>query len=167
MANADIQWVEQGNSDQRPFRSFVIGWQNSRFAINRLIESYNALTLGNAKPNAKEELNIAAVRRHILSSLLELKGKLDSKYGHFRRDGINTAAIDAVRDARRAELDRAESWRGIRNLTFHFGDVLEGDAQLVATYTSIFAVTDAQVNVVWEAIVAVGEAMKLLALDRC
>ncbi len=159
--------MEQGDSKQRPFRSFVIGWQNSRYAINRLVESYNALTLDNPKPSAKEELNIAAVRRHILSSLLELKGKLDSKYGQLRRDGIDTSKIDAVRNARRADLDRAESWRDIRNLTFHFGDIIESDAQLVTTYKSIFAVTDAEVNVVWEAIVAVGETMKMLASDRC
>lgn len=167
MANADIQWVEEGDPMKRPFRSFVIGWQNSLYAINRLVRNYNELTLGNAKPNAKEELNIAAVRRHILSSLLELKGKLDSKYGHFRRDKIDTTPIDVVRNARRGDLDRAENWRGIRNLTFHFGDVIEDDAQLVATYKSIFAVTDAEVNAVWEAIVEVGEAMKKRSLDRC
>jgi len=167
MANADIQWIEDGSPKQRPFRAYIIGWQNSRYAINRLIESYNALTVGAAKPNAKEELNIAAVRRHILSSLLELKGKLDSKYGHLRRDQINTSSINAVRGARRADLEHAEKWRDIRNLTFHFGDVIETDAQLVATYKSIFAVTDAEVNAVWNAIDAVGEAMKTLASDHC
>jgi hypothetical protein len=167
MTNADIQWVEDGDPDERPFRSFVIGWQNSRFAINLFIQSYNELTLRNTKPNAKEELNIAAVRRHILSSLLELKGKLDSKFGQFRREKIDTASIEAIRKARRGDLERAEGWRDIRNLTFHFGDVVEDDAQLVATYKSVFAVTDAEVNTVWEAIVEVGEAMKMLSLERC
>jgi hypothetical protein len=166
MSNVEIQWVEDGTPAQKPFRAFVIGWQNSRYAINRQIESYNALTLPAKKRTEHEEMQVAAVRRHIVSSMVELREKLDQKYGHFRRDGIPTAPIDGVRNGHRADLDRAESWRAVRNLTFHFGDIVATDIDLVATYNSILQITDAEVNSVWVAIVTVGEAMKQLALER-
>ena len=166
MSNVEVQWIEDGTPAQKPFRAFVIGWQNSRYAINRQIESYNALTLPAKKRTDHEEMQVAAVRRHIVSSMVELREKLDQKYGHFRRDGIPTASIDAMRKERRADLDRAETWRDIRNLTFHFGDVVATDTDLVVTYKSILQITDTEVNSVWLALVAVGEAMKQLALER-
>lgn len=166
MSNTEIQWIEAGTAEQKPFRAFVIGWQNSCYAITRQIESYNALTIPKRELTGHQEMQIGAVRRHILSCIVELIEKLDQKYGHFRRDGIPTAAIDRVRDAQRAELDKAQAWRGIRNLTFHFGDIIETPADLVSTYKDVLQIPDDAINSVWMAIVAVGEEMKQLALQR-
>lgn len=167
MSNVEIKWIEDGNPAQRPFRAYVIGWQNSRYAINRLVQSYNDLVIPTGTRDGHQEMQIGAVRRQILASLLELKEKLDQRNGQLRKAGIDTASIEAIRKAHRSRLDKADSWRGIRNLTFHFGDVIEPDSDLVATYKSVLRISDAEVNDVWTAIVAVGEEMRKIALDRC
>lgn len=166
MSNSVIEWIEDATAAQAPYRAFVVGWQNSISAINRQIKSYNVLTIPKRTLSGRDEMDVAAVRRHIVSCLVELKVKLDDRYGLFRRDNLPTASIDLVRDARRRDLDSVERWRDIRNLTFHFADVMRPSDELIATYKSILEIKDEDVNSAWEAIVEVGQAMKLVALER-
>ncbi len=67
----------------------VIGWQNSLYAINQLIQTYNNLAI-QQQPEADphEPMRIIAARRQILASLLELKNKLDIWVGNLNKAGL-------------------------------------------------------------------------------
>lgn len=166
MSNSVVEWIERATEPQAPYRAFVVGWQNSISAVSRQIKSYNALTIPKRPLEGHDEMDVAAVRRHIVSCLVELKATLDDRYGVFRKDGLPTTSIDHVRNARRRDLDSVERWRDIRNLTFHFADVMRPRDELVTTYQSILEIKDEEVNCAWEAIVDVGQAMKLVASER-
>lgn len=164
---AEIRWIRDGTASQQYFRAAVVGWQNSSYAVSLQIQAYNALTLNPpANPDAAHPMRVLAARRQILSSMLEFKGKLDQCIGKFRQRGIDCSAINEVRRSSRARLDRAESWRNIRNLTFHYGDIIELPAQLISTYQEIEAISDAEVNEVWHAMLDVGQQIRLIALNH-
>ena len=145
----------------------IVGWQNSLYAVNQLIETYNSITLRlEPETDPHEPMRVIAARRQVLASLLELKNKLDEWVGILNKAGCDCFAINAVRKAHRAALDQAEAWRQIRNLTFHYGDIIEPPDDLLCTYYRISRITDAGVNSVWQAMVEVGCAARDVALNH-
>jgi hypothetical protein len=38
---SQIEWIKSASGDARRYRAMVIGWQNSLYAINQLIQTYN------------------------------------------------------------------------------------------------------------------------------
>lgn len=164
---AQIEWIQISSGDEKRYRAMIVGWQNSQYAINQLIQSYNALTLqAQPKPDQHEPMRIIAVRRQIVASLLELKNRLDEWVGHLNKAKLDCNSINGLRKSLREALDRAESWRSIRNLTFHYGDILEDPDDLLAIYHAISLITDAEVNSVWKAMTEVGMAARNVSLDN-
>ena len=159
-----ILWIESAGDAQKRFRGIVVGWQNSVYTLGQLISSYNELTLNPRDPPV-EPMKVLAARRQILSSLLELKTKLDECIGLLNRDGIDCRSVNSLRRINREKLERADSWRAIRNLTFHYGDITEAPNGLVETYHSVGAITDRDVNEVWMAIADLGRGLRDLALN--
>jgi len=162
-----IEWIESASGDSKRHRAMIVGWQNSLYAISQLIQTYNSITLKpEPNPDPHEPMRVIAARRQVLASLLELKDRLDEWVGYFNRARFDCSSINAVRRACRSALDQAQSWRNIRNLTFHYRDIIEPPDDLVATYRAISSISDAEVNSVWQAMIEVGQAAKNVALNH-
>jgi hypothetical protein len=106
-----------------------------------------------------------AARCQVLASVLELKNRLDEWVGYFNTSGFDCSSINAVRKTYRSALEQAECWRTIRNLTFHYGDVIERPEDLLNTYYAIAHITDEEVNSVWQAMIELGQIVKNVALN--
>jgi hypothetical protein len=161
-----IEWIESASGDARRHRAMIVGWQNSIYAINQLVEKYNSITLTpEPKSDRHEPMRVIAARRQVLASVLELKNRLDEWLGYFNKSRFDCSSINAVRKTYRSALDQAECWRTIRNLTFHYGDVIEPPEDLLNTYYAIAHITDEEVNSVWQAMIEVGQIVKNVALN--
>jgi hypothetical protein len=111
-------------------------------------------------------MRIIAARRQVLASLLELKERLNEWIGYFNKAGVDCTSINSARKLVRLALDRADSWRTIRNLTFHYGDIVEPPDRLLVTYDAISQISDAEINSVWQAMIEVGQAARNVTLNR-
>jgi hypothetical protein len=142
-------------------------WQNSLYAVNQLVSSYNSIALAPVlNADIHQPMRVVAARRQILASLLEFKNRLDEWCGQLTKARCDCTSLHAIRKNHRRTLEQAESWRSIRNLTFHYNDVVEPPDDLLKAYKEIAAITDAEVNSVWKCMVEVGEAARDVAMSR-
>jgi hypothetical protein len=91
---------------------------------------------------------------------------LNEWIGYFNKAGVDCTSINSARKLVRLALDRADSWRTIRNLTFHYGDIVEPPDRLLVTYDAISQISDAEINSVWQAMIEVGQAARNVTLNR-
>jgi hypothetical protein len=165
---SQIEWIKDSSGETQRCRALVVGWQNSLYSINQLIQSYNQLTIQGEQPQSDPHapMRIIAARRQVLASLLELKERLNEWIGYFNKAGVDCTSINSARKLVRLALDRADSWRTIRNLTFHYGDIVEPPDRLLVTYDAISQISDAEINSVWQAMIEVGQAARNVTLNR-
>lgn len=164
MSKSILDWIVQIDEPKRQYRAQTIGWQNTYFILTSLIDSYNNLTMrAPTKSNDHHEMDVLALRRLILASLVEVKNRLEDRIGVLNREGKDCTAVNQKKKEYRALLDQVEKWRDIRNLTFHFLDIGEPYQDMIAVYKSIEPITNDEVNRVWGAIYAVGEEMQKVA----
>jgi hypothetical protein len=76
---SQIEWIKDASGETQRGRAMVVGWQNSLYSMNQLIQSYNQLTIQGERPQSDPHapMRIIAARRQVLASLLELKERLN------------------------------------------------------------------------------------------
>lgn len=108
-----------------------------------------------------------AAKRLVMASLCELRPKLGQWSNKLYQLGaISTESIAAKERA--MSLSKAvEQFAENRNLAFHFSDMVEPSDNLIRSYEETDKWSLEELNQMLEALIALGEQLKIDALNRC
>ncbi len=164
---AQIDWIRKSPTDKKEYRRMVVGWQNSEAVLHTLIKSFNREYL-KSKSEQKEHhgMKEIALKKLIISSMVELKVKVDSWVAKLNQDGEDTTVLNKARKANRPLLEKAEQLRDIRNIAFHFGDVMLGGNELVQLYEEIANWSLEELNNILVAICKIGNHAKDICVKK-
>ena len=164
---AQLSWLIDAPPDKKPYRAMVVGWQNSSTAINHLVSTFNDEYLKSPEDkNSHHGMKEIAIKKLIVSSIVEMKCKVDEWAGKLNKDGEDTQAINQERKANRALLDKAEQLRDIRNIGFHYGDVMLSADEMIQIYQATDQWNLQELNDILGAIYKVGNLAKDIALKK-
>ena len=162
-----IEWIKSSPHERKKYRGMVVGWQNSILAINHLVSAFNEQYHkedGEKPPH--HGMKEIALKKLIASSIVELKCKVDEWVARLNKDGEDTTKVNVERKKYRDLLDRAEHLRGIRNISFHYGDVMLEADDLAQLYEDINKWDLQELNDILKAIYSVGNVAKEIALSK-
>ena len=145
----------------------VVGWQNSEAAINHLVSTFNAEYLKPHEDKSHHQgMTEIAIKKLIVSSMVELKCKVDEWVGKLNRDGEDTQTINQEIKTNRDLLDKVEQLRDIRNIGFHYGDVMLSADEMIKVYKDIEQCNLHELNDILDAIYKIGNSAKDIALRK-
>jgi hypothetical protein len=107
-----------------------------------------------------------AIKKLIVSSMVELKCKVDEWVGKLNKNGEDTQAINQEKKASKALLGKAEQLRDIRDIGFHYGDVMLPADEMIQLYQAIDQWNLQELNDILGAIYKIGNLAKDIALKK-
>jgi hypothetical protein len=163
MKNKPLDWVKEAPEPARTYRKMVIGWQNSVFALNAIVSAFNAEYLNvreQKEHHTHQFMHEIAIKKLAISSMFELKPQLDTWYDRLELDG----ALDDKTKKKKLEvrhlLKQVRKYKGIRNATFHFGDVNEKTKDLLRIYDDIQSIDLSLLNRILVEMITLGNMLK-------
>ena len=161
---SQIEWIKDASGETQRCRAMVVGWQNSLYSINQLIQSYNQLTIQEERPQSDPHapMRIIAARRQVLASLLELKERLNEWIGYFNKAGVDCTSINSVRKVVRVASGLVENHtKSDFSLWGHCRTARSATRNIRCN----LQISDAEINSVWQAMIEVGQAARNVALN--